>query len=71
MRALSCFERFERWLLQHELSQYAILYAESGFEIPLEKGRISEIKKRMTSPKDFKEYLMNEAMARDYWSEQY
>jgi len=71
VRALSCFERFERWLLQHELSQYAILYAESGFEIPLEKGRISEIKKRMTSPKDFKEYLMNEAMARDYWSEQY
>jgi len=40
-------------------------YAESGFEIPVNKNEVDEIKKEMSSTEDFEEYLKYKALYMD------
>lgn len=64
-RAIEVFSAFDDWASKDRVAQYALLYAESGFEIPFEQERLDEIRQWMSSPEDFQEALREEAEMRD------
>lgn len=70
-QALETFVSFDDWLHQHEQTIYAVLYAQSGLEIPFNLERLGKIRSWMTSPESFQQSLDGELRAREYLRDQY
>ncbi len=70
-QALDVFSSFDRWAATNQRTCYAILYAESGFPIPLGDQRLQEIRGWMSSPETFKQALEAESAAEQDWWDQY
>lgn len=56
---------FLDYVSENEPYSYYMRYAEFGFEIPVNKKRVEQIKKRMSCMDDFEEYLKDEARYQD------
>ena len=69
--AIEACTQLDKWLDANSMACYAVLYAQTGFEIPYDSTRVGELRKHMTSAIEFKRYLEEEAMARDYFHNRY
>jgi len=70
-QALELLSSFDAWLAENERTRYAVLYAQSGLEIPFSQERVEEIRSWMSSPEAFKNALTNEKSYRQYLLDQY
>ena len=70
-QALELLPSFDAWLAGNERTQYAVLYAQSGLEIPFSQGRVEEIRSWMSSPEAFENALNDEQRYRQYLLDQY
>jgi len=70
-QALELLSSFDTWLSSNERTQYAILYARSGLEIPFSQRRVEEIRTWMSSPEAFENALNDEQRYRQYQLDQY
>jgi hypothetical protein len=68
---LELVSSFDAWLAENESTRYAVLYAQSGPEIPFNQERIEEIRTWMSSPEAFKKTLNNEKSYRQYLLDHY
>jgi hypothetical protein len=70
-QAIDVLSSFDTWLAGNERTQYAILYARSGLEIPFSQERVEEIRTWMSSPEAFENALKDEQRSRQYLLDQY
>jgi hypothetical protein len=70
-QVLELLSSFDTWLAENERTQYAVLYAQSGLEIPFSQERIEAIRSWMASPEAFKNALNDEKSYRQYLLDQY
>jgi len=62
---IETFTSFFDYIRKKQPYNYYIRYAECGFEIPIKKEIVNKIKKEMSSPDDFEEYLKQESYYMD------
>lgn len=62
---IETFTSFFDYIRKKQPYNYYIRYAECGFEIPIKKEIVNNIKKEMSSPEDFEEYLKQESYYMD------
>jgi hypothetical protein len=70
-QVLALLSSFDAWLAENERTRYAVLYTQSGLEIPFSQVRVEEIRTWMSSPEAFKNALNNEKSYRQYLLDQY
>ncbi|MYE46223.1 MAG: hypothetical protein F4X25_05635 [Chloroflexi bacterium] len=70
-RAASAFDAFDGWLRETEPYQYALMFAEAGFPVPLIEQRADCIRASMTSVDDFAAWIEAEHRGAQYLRDRY
>jgi hypothetical protein len=70
-QVLELLSSFDAWLAENEYTRYAVLYAQSGLEIPFSQKGVEAIRSWMSSPEAFQNALKNEKSYRQYLLDQY
>jgi hypothetical protein len=70
-RTVEAFDGLDAWLEADFMGEFALLYARSGFPIPLQEDRLNEIRSWMSSREAFQEALQKEAELQDALQDQY
>lgn len=70
-QALELLSSFDAWLISNERTRFAVLYAQSGLEIPFSQRRVEEIRTWMSSPEAFENALDDEQRYRQFLLDQY
>jgi hypothetical protein len=71
LEALHLSDEFDAWLESTTPYSHHLEFARFGFPIPLYGERLDEVKDAMAGPRDFTEWLEEQATIEDYLREQY